>query len=253
MTGFRRRTALRMSRVGSAFDSRGAEVLPPTWSSTPPRTRASVNLPRPRPLPSLSASSLAGSRCLGELRALGIPFQVGPTVRGIITPVLLTGTVNGVKLTPLWGRKPRLMDCRFAITLHGIAAIARRFGFDEFRYSSFYSYRSVAGSLRLSRHANGLAVDIHELRGPGGLRVSVLKDWVKAAGTPGDCVAGVKPRKGRLLRKFACELERSGLLYLVLTPDSDYAHRNHFHLSGLRAGNRPLRWRYAGRRYRLRP
>ncbi len=204
-----------------------------------------------RPLVKRTAA-MTGGKCLAEMRRLRIPFRPARARRGLLTPVIITGAVNGLKLTPMWGRRPALMDCRFALLLHRIAPIVRRVGVDEFRYSGFYSYRYVAGSGRLSRHGNGMAADIFEVRGPKGLRANVLKDWVKAKGHAGDCVAGVTDRKGRVLRRLACALEYSGILFQVLTPDSDYAHRNHYHLSGMRVGERPLRNRFAGRRVRRR-
>lgn len=190
----------------------------------------------------------AGLACLEELRRLGVPFQREKPTRGIATPVLLTGPVRGLKLTPKWGKKPALMDCRFALTMYRVAPVVRASGVSELLYSSFYSYRTVARSRWLSRHAFGLAVDVFEIRGPGGLVADVQKDWVKVVGRHGDCVGPVTERKARTLRLLACNLEKSGLVHLVLTPDSDYAHRDHLHISGFREGEGPgLRTRYAGR------
>jgi hypothetical protein len=187
--------------------------------------------------------------CLAELRRLGIPFRVEKPTKGIATPVVLTGPVGGLKLTPRWGNRPALMDCRFALTMYRVARVALASGVNELLYSSFYSYRRVARSRWLSRHAFGLAVDVFQVKGPGGLHADVKKDWVKAAGQPGDCVGPLADPRSRALRLLACNLEKSGLVHLVLTPDSDYAHRDHFHISGLREGERPIkRLRLAGRR-----
>lgn len=170
--------------------------------------------------------------------------------------MVVRGRLNGLALVPMWGHRPALMDCRFAVTLYRLAPLFLAAGFDEIRYSSFYVYRNVAGTNHLSRHANGLAVDIHELRGPGGLRARVDRDWERAQVPPGTrfrsggrllCGGGTRfgPLAARL-RRLVCAVEASGLVYLVLTPDSNRAHWNHFHVSGLRHGNHPLRHRYAG-------
>ncbi len=242
-----------------------ASRLPPIWLPPPRRKiihHSDHHLPvAPRPTPPWEPAedrrpstgrtrAISSQACLARLSQLRVPFHRGRPRRGLVTPVVITGPVNGLKLTPMWGRRPALMDCRFALLLHRIAPIIRRVGVDELRYSGFYSYRYVAGSGRLSRHANGMAADIFAVRGPGGLRANVLKDWVKAKGRAGDCVAGVTSRKGSVLRRLACALEYSGILFQVMTPDSDYAHRNHYHLSGLRVGERPLKNRFAGRRVR---
>jgi hypothetical protein len=244
-----------------------ASRLPPIW--LPPPRRKIIHHsdhrlpPAPRPTPAWEpledrrphterTRAISSQVCLARLRRLGVPFHLARSRRGLVTGVVITGPVNGLKLTPMWGHRRALMDCRFALILHRIAPIIRRVGVDELRYSGFYSYRYVSGSGRLSRHGNGMAADIFEVRGPGGLRANVLRDWVKAKGRAGSCVAGVTSHKGSVLRRLACALEYSGILFQVMTPDSDYAHRNHYHISGLRVGERPLKNRFAGRRVRLR-
>lgn len=264
----RRRPAYRLgAKVARQRRVLTASRLPPIWLPPPRRKiihHSDHRLPfAPRPTPAWEppedqrphtgpTRAISSQACLARLRELRVPFRLAGPRRGLVTPVVITGPVNGVKLTPMWGRRPALMDCRFALILHRIAPIIRQVGVDDLRYSGFYSYRYVSGSGRLSRHANGMAADIFEVRGPGGLRANVLKDWVKAKGRPGSCVAGVTSHKGSVLRRLACALEYSGILFQVMTPDSDYAHRNHYHLSALRVGERPLKSRYAGRRVRLR-
>ncbi len=225
--------------------------LPPAWTATSMATRHRGPHPEaidPGNLPVKPGTDRDGLACLRKLRRLRIPFRRAKPTRGIRTPIIVTGKIRGLKLSPMWGKKPALMDCRFALSLYRIAPTVLRSGWNEFRYSSCYSYRNVAGTHHLSRHSFGLAVDVFELRGPGGLTANVHKDWIHAQGRPGNCVAGVSTRKARLLRGLICNLERQNVLYLVLTPDADYAHRDHFHISGLKPGEsaRP-RHRYAGR------
>ena len=166
--------------------------------------------------------------------------------------MVLTGPLAGVRFTSHWGHVEALVDCRFALTLLRLAPVFRAAGFDEVRYSSFYRHRNVAGTSRLSRHANGLAVDIHELRGPGGAKAHVQRDWRRHHGAPDACQAPFPQSPEGRLRQVVCGLELSGALYLVLTPDSDAAHFNHLHVSGLRHGDRPLSGRVAGVRVRVR-
>ena len=175
--------------------------LPPTWTAASEPTRhAEDDLPAgfgkgDRAV--RAEADRAGLACLEELRRLGVPFQREKPTRGIATPVVITGPVRGVKLTPKWGKKPALMDCRFALTLYRMAKTVLAAGVNEIFYSSFYSYRNVARSQWLSRHAFGLAVDVFEIRGPGGLMAEVKRDWVKVIGRPGDCVGPVTERRAR--------------------------------------------------------
>ena len=226
------------------------QPLPPAWTATDatttqPRARTLQAPPvRRRVRANAESSRLA---CLRELRRLRISFKTSKPKRGVFNPVLLTGKVAGLKLTSMWGKKPALMSCRFALTVYKIAPVFLQSGFNEILFSSFYSYRNVAGTGTLSRHAYGLAVDVYALKGPGGVVANVRKDWIKARGNAGRCVTGVKTKKARMLRRLVCALEKCRRLHLVLTPDSDYAHRDHLHISGLRRGERRhARNRFAG-------
>nr|WP_186351249.1 extensin family protein [Pseudomonas poae] len=69
---------------------------------------------------------------------------------------------------------------------------------------------------RLSQHASANALDIAGFRLADGRRISVLKDW------PGE---GDSARFLRQLRDSACDD-----FNVVLSPDYNAAHRNHFHL-----------------------
>ena len=69
---------------------------------------------------------------------------------------------------------------------------------------------------RLSQHASANALDISGFRLADGRSISVLKDW------PGE---GDSARFLRLVRDGACDD-----FNVVLSPDYNAAHRNHFHL-----------------------
>nr|WP_218174115.1 extensin family protein [Pseudomonas sp. D8002] len=69
---------------------------------------------------------------------------------------------------------------------------------------------------RLSQHASANALDIAGFRLADGRTISVLKDW------PGD---GERARFLRQVRDGACKD-----FNVVLSPDYNAAHRNHFHL-----------------------
>jgi len=224
--------------------------LPPVWTAT------SLTAVNTRPPAGVVAGGLkvregarrSGRRCLRELVRLSIPFKRAGRTRGVDTPVIITGPIRGLRLTPMWAKRPALMDCIFALTFYRMAPVVLGSGVNELRYSSVYSYRTVAGSGVLSRHSYGLAIDVFEVRGPGKVRANVKKDWVKAMGRPGRCIGPVRSRKARLLRGLVCRLEKSRILSLIMTPDTDYAHRDHFHMAGLKATEKAhRRVRYAGR------
>ena len=81
-----------------------------------------------------------------------------------------------------------------------------------------FACRNVYGreSGRLSQHATANALDIAGLRLADGRTISVLKDWPKD---------NQDARFLRQVRDAACDL-----FSVVLSPDYNAAHRNHFHL-----------------------
>lgn len=82
----------------------------------------------------------------------------------------------------------------------------------SFACRNIYNRKSGA----LSQHASADALDIAGFRLADGRRISVLKDW------PGE---GEDARFLRLARDGACNA-----FNVVLSPDYNAAHRNHFHL-----------------------
>lgn len=104
------------------------------------------------------------------------------------------------------------------IWLRGVEALAEQaFASKLARVHHFgtYSCRNVAGTSRLSEHAFANAWDIAGFELEDGRLISVLKDW---DGDP------VRARFLRDVRDEAC-----GLYRVVLSPDYNAAHADHFH------------------------
>lgn len=185
--------------------------------------------PRPATLPVMdhlerhdSRSIPGGLACLIRLRELEIPHRHLARLRGVDTPVQVLGPIGGVRFRPL-GRIPLVADCRLVLALQRAAPYLRNLGVTELRFSSAYSYRMMPGG-RPSRHAMGLAIDVHEVVAEGEvLRVS--EDY-EVGFEGGGCALNAA-----LLNRMGCLLAELGLFDRVLTPDFDKAHYNHFHLA----------------------
>ncbi len=108
----------------------------------------------------------------------------------------------------------------------------RALGLTKAYFSSAYSRRNVRGTNHPSKHSYGLAIDIHTFSGPelGTLRVD--RDFEQGLGDEVDCVGAPLTQGGAVLKILQCQLVRSGLFHLVLSPDYDDAHHDHFHLRG---------------------
>lgn len=139
------------------------------------------------------------------------------------------GLPNGVLATS-WGsvklRSPVPMTCRMAeLTARWIEqsvrpAARRHLGADVagLHHMAIYDCRRIAGRKdgRLSEHAKSNALDVGAFVLSDGRKISVKDHW-RAGG-----------RESRFLREIgqgACKI-----FQVVLTPDSNRAHHNHFHL-----------------------
>jgi hypothetical protein len=198
---------------------------------------------------------LSDERCFALLAEAGIetlrPDFPTPLVR---TPVLLAGPIEGVAIRPRWPRKSRpvteVMDCRLVLALVAVAREARRGGFSRVLFYSTYRplepppdeceagkagaacrkarqrYEKILAGP--SQHRRALAIDIHAFERPDGTLVEVLDGYERHDGQP-PCADEPRTDAGRFLKELACALHRQQVFSVVLTPNANQAHHNHFH------------------------
>jgi hypothetical protein len=229
-----------------------------TASQADARDPVGVEIPasstRDRPLPPLPARVAAAlppgadRECLRELVDAGVPFVTFGSLRGVRTPVQIVGPIRGIRLlSPV--KRPAFMDCQLARALTEAAPLFRRLHVTGLTFSGAYDYRPRRGSHQLSEHAHGLAIDVHVIETAEG-SLDVERDFPRDAGrwraTAGDagalpaCVGDPALPAGRALRRLACSLRLQSALRLILTPDDNHDHRNHFHIESYPDRERPL-------------
>jgi hypothetical protein len=172
--------------------------------------------------------------CKAELERRGVAFK----------PVKRAGVANGVEVTgPLGGipyasEQPLVIDCSLAVSLDEAGKYMRELGVTKVGFSSAYSRRNVRFTNRPSKHSFGLALDVHsyDVGAVGTLRID--KDYEQGLGDDVDCVGRPLTQGGAVLKILQCQLVRSGLFHLVLSPDYDDAHHDHFHLEAKPWGER---------------
>jgi hypothetical protein len=165
--------------------------------------------------------------CTAELDARHVAWKKASRP-GIEVPVEITGPLGGVELTS--EDQPLVIDCSLAVSLDEAGHYLRALGITKATFSSAYSRRKVRGTDHWSKHSFGLAIDVHTFTGLelGTLRVD--RDFEQGLGDEVDCVGEPLTQAGAVLEILKCQLVRSGLFHLVLTPDYDDAHHDHFHL-----------------------
>ena len=160
--------------------------------------------------------------CMSVLRRAGVSLKEMPA-RNVTSNCTLDGTVM---ISRLWRASfnPEEMRCDIALRLylferHDIQPLAQRhFGTAVNRINHYgsYSCRTIAGSSRMSEHATGNAIDISGFTLADGKTVSLKRDW---------SAAGASSLFLRDLRSRACLL-----FNMVLSPDYNEAHADHFHV-----------------------
>ena len=124
---------------------------------------------------------------------------------------------------------PMFMGCHLAIALDELSAYMRELDVVELVHIGTYNCRVIAGTDSLSMHGLGLAIDIHELRTADGTTYNVERDW--------EHTDDPQTRAGRFLYEFGQQMFARGVFNIVLTPNYNAAHDNHFHVDLTPGGN----------------
>ncbi len=168
--------------------------------------------------PSRNGLIPAGEACLTELDQRGIVWQARKEERGVTTPILVKSPIGSVRFFS--DVTPFIADCRLVLALSDLAPELEAQGVTQVRFSGAYVYRTRRSGT-LSLHANGLAIDIHDVWF-GSERLSVKKDFARGQGR--ECRPGM-PR----LNLLACRVREARLFKELLTPDDNADHHDHFH------------------------
>jgi hypothetical protein len=166
---------------------------------------------------------------------------------------MLIGSIAGVEIVPRWPKNKNVnavMDCHLMLALVEAAGQARRLGVKKILYYSTYRplreppatcKRGKAGShcrkqkrtykkaqRSPSQHRNALAIDIRWFVTDQGETIDVLEDFERRH-HKFPCDTRTRTDKGRLLQRFACGLHHTKTFNVMLTPNANSAHHNHFH------------------------
>ena len=168
--------------------------------------------------------------CQEQLGILSIDFDDAPDTQGVDDPVTVHPPINGIDFDRAGGSSNAdiLMDCSWGLKMHEMAEGLPALGIDTVSHFGVYNYRFIGGTNTLSEHAYGRALDIAGLSGDAGT-FTVLDDWV-----PGDaattCTAPEGTPEHEFLRDLVCSWAASDLFHIILTPNYNAAHADHFHV-----------------------
>jgi extensin-like protein len=187
-------------------------------------------------LPAVHYGEMSQAECVAELGKRNIAFEK-ETARGVLAPIRLTGPLHGVKFHSNDSKDSihEIGDCRLVLAMDDFAAILERHEIVDVRHYSMWRPppKSWPDDKIGSRHDGALAIDAAHFTTKDGTELDVLKDFHGAIGDK-TCGDGAAPHpstdKAVELRKILCEAVDAHLFNVVLTPDYNKPHRNHFHL-----------------------
>jgi hypothetical protein len=187
-------------------------------------------------------ASLDRGQCEAELGKRHIAYERVGEARGVVAPLRLKGAIAGIDFHSMLPASQRrtspyeIYDCRLVLALDDWARVLARYDVVEVVHYSVYrpppAKQVLTGAGR--RHSGALAIDAAIFKTRDGQTMSVEKDFhgrigQKPCGANAASTAGL-PAQAVTLRKIVCEAADAQLFNVMLTPDYNWPHRNHFHL-----------------------
>jgi hypothetical protein len=210
-------------------------VVPLGVRAQPRELRETTEIPT-TPATAIEIAALSGRSCLRALVRANVPFERIRWARsGIVTPVIVTGPVGGVTIRASRNRiVHETMDCQLALALVHWARFLRTRGVREVRHLSIHRPATLAELAQQPvppRHPGALAIDVSTLILDDGTTYEVHRDFHGELDAPVcGSSARVDPRPASVfLRRLFCETARTGIFHVVLSPNFNDEHHNHFH------------------------
>lgn len=187
----------------------------------------------------ITVGDLALATCREWLDAFRIDYTAGPAMPGVVDPVTAKMPINGVPFQVVGAMNPRTSmfgDCRLIKSLVLAAPSFRERGIAQVTDYGVYNYRCIGGGTPpdcpngISQHAYAMAIDLAGFTTSDSTFFSVNDDWVIDPDAEDTCEAQTIEGKDRFLHELICELKAAEVWNIVLTPNYNAAHRNHFHV-----------------------
>ena len=176
--------------------------------------------------------------CHAWLELYKVGYTVGPTRMGVADPVTAMMPINGVAFRSGGAARTAMFgDCSLIKSLAEAASSWRARKIVEVTDLGVYNYRCInnAGTppnctIGLSEHSFGNAIDLAIFKDTDGTTYSVKDDWVIDPAPYKTCTDPTEPGKDAFMHAMICELKARGIWNIVLTPNYNSLHRDHFHV-----------------------
>ncbi|CAN5859739.1 hypothetical protein BH11MYX3_BH11MYX3_05190 [soil metagenome] len=176
--------------------------------------------------------------CRGWLDLYSVQYTVGPINPGVADPVTATMPINGMPFRSGGAVRTKMFgDCTLIKSLAEAAPMLRARQIVEVTDLGVYNYRCIGNTGTppncpngISEHAYGNAIDLAVFKDAAGTSYSVAADFVIDPAPEKTCTAATVPGKDTFLHELICSLKAAKLWNIVLTPNYNADHRDHFHV-----------------------
>jgi len=184
--------------------------------------------------PNMRYASMDAGPCEAELAKRGIAFAKQPAMTDVHDPVKLSGPLHGVTVKTGGGAND-IFDCRLVLAVDDFAAqLAKK---DVTEILAFGAYRpqkqnGCTAKYAGLQHCGGLALDIAAFKKKDGSVLVVDKDFHGKIGW--STCGGAKPNpatpQATELWGYVCDAASTATFNVILTPNHNAQHHNHFHV-----------------------
>jgi len=177
------------------------------------------------------------TECQQQLADMGVYFTIASSpmdspkdhpelVCDIPDPIYVEGTILGVNYrydTMNNSAKPIFANCQLAVAMAESSKLLLENDITDVLHLGVYNCRTIGNTSKISQHGLANALDIRALRHSSGQIYTVYDDWEKDTAFP-------VTTAGSLLKWFVETLYLDWIFNVILTPDHNKAHEDHFHL-----------------------
>ncbi|MEE2644171.1 MAG: extensin family protein [Myxococcota bacterium] len=174
--------------------------------------------------------------CLAALDALGAIYEargdVADTVNGdpglqclVRESVRIQSPIGGVSYRYIEheSASPLFVSCEMALAIFELSEFLQELDIIEVGHIGTYNCRTISGRREVSRHGFGDALDIRSFLTRGGDRYDVYTQWEHDT-------EDFRTAEAELLWEIGQQMHARGIFNIVLTPNFNAAHDNHYHV-----------------------
>lgn len=184
-------------------------------------------------VPEGSENPDATTACLQELDRLGVLWSPWSHTTEyddglactIDDPIRVASPINGIEYRYYSQATSSTMPvaCELAVALHKLGDVLKEYEIDTVLHIGTYNCRKIAGTSSISQHGYAKAIDIWGFETEDGTRMVLEEDWEHNTESFSNDTA-------RILYEVGQRMHTDRIFNIVLTPNYNSAHDNHFHV-----------------------